>query len=111
MDDVIDTFVVVAQELESGQVAEESEGTLVTIVGVVTTPVTSDLPYGYKCYVNDGSGEVQVYISSSCNLDISLMAVKGELVSITGFSSQYNTVYEVQPRIQDDLSNLKISVF
>jgi DNA/RNA endonuclease YhcR with UshA esterase domain len=95
---------VVAQEVQTGKITEESEGILVTIRGLVTTPVTLDLPYGYQCYVNDGSGEVQVYISSSCNIDVSLLAKEGKLVSTTGFSGQYGTVYEVQPRIQHDLS-------
>jgi DNA/RNA endonuclease YhcR with UshA esterase domain len=93
---------VVTQKMDTGNINENSEGLLVTISGSVTTPVTVDLPYGYKFDVNDDSGGVQVYVSASCDLDLSQMTM-GKHVSITGFSGQYDTVYEVQPRNQDDL--------
>ena len=85
---------------------EASDGRLVIIRGVVSLAVASDLPYGYKFYVNDGSGEIQVFISTSCNLDLSQMSL-GQTVSITGFSGQFDTTYEVQPRIQKDIKVLR----
>jgi hypothetical protein len=93
---------VVAQKMDTVEINENSEGLLVTISGSVTTPITSDLPYGYKFDVNDSSGRVTVYVSASCDLDLSQMTT-GKHVSVTGFSGQYDTVYEVQPRIQDDV--------
>ena len=97
---------VTPQRIATGSVNEASEGRLVTIRGNVSQAVSSDLPYGYKFYVNDDSGEVQVFVSTSCNLDLSQMSL-GQKVSITGFSGQFDTTYEVQPRIQRDLKVLR----
>ncbi len=97
---------VTPQRIATGKVNEASEGRLVIIRGVVSQAVASDLPYGYKFYVNDGSGEIQVFISTSCNLDLSQMSL-GQKVSITGFSGQFDTTYEVQPRIQKDIKVLR----
>ena len=97
---------VTPQRIATGSVNEASEGRLVTIRGNVSQAVSSDLPYGYKFYVNDGSGEIQVFVSTSSNLDLSQMSL-GTAVSITGFSGQFDTTYEVQPRIQRDLKVLR----
>jgi len=97
---------VTPQRIATGSVNEASEGCLVTIRGAVSQAVSSDLPYGYKFYVNDGSGEIQVFVSTSSNLDLSQMSL-GTAVSITGFSGQFDTTYEVQPRIQRDLRVLR----
>jgi DNA/RNA endonuclease YhcR with UshA esterase domain len=97
---------VTPQRIATGSVNEASEGRLVTIRGTVSQAVSSDLPYGYKFYVNDGSGEIQVFVSTSSNLDLSQMSL-GTAVSITGFSGQFDTTYEVQPRIQRDLKVLR----
>ena len=94
------------RRIATGSVNEASEGRLVTIRGNVSQAVSSDLPYGYKFYVNDGSGEIQVFVSTSCNLDLSQMSL-GTAVSITGFSGQFDTTYEVQPRIQKDIKVLR----
>jgi len=97
---------VTPQPIATGSVNEASEGRLVAIRGVVSQAVASDLPYGYKFYVNDGTGEIQVFVSTSCNLDLSQMSL-GQKVSITGFSGQFDTTYEVQPRIQKDIKVLR----
>jgi DNA/RNA endonuclease YhcR with UshA esterase domain len=97
---------VTPQRIATGSVNEASEGRLVIIRGVVSQAVASDLPYGYKFYVNDGSGEIQVFVSTSSNLDLSQMSL-GKAVNITGFSGQFDTTYEVQPRIQKDIKVLR----
>lgn len=97
---------VTPQRIATGSVNEASEGRLVTIRGNVSQAVSSDLPYGYKFYVNDGSGEIQIFVSTSSNLDLSQMSL-GKAVNITGFSGQFDTTYEVQPRIQRDLKVLR----
>lgn len=97
---------ITPKRMLTGNINEASEGRLVTIRGNVSQAVSSDLPYGYKFYVNDGSGEIQVFVSTSSNLDLSQMSL-GTAVSITGFSGQFDTTYEVQPRIQKDLRVLR----
>lgn len=90
------------QRVSTGGVNESTEGRLVSVKGTVSRAVSSDLPYGYKFYVNDGSGEIQVFVSASTSLDLSRVT-SGRAIKVTGFSGQFDTTYEVQPRIQSDL--------
>ena len=45
---------------EDGGVGESTEGLLVSVKAAIVEAPTSDLPYGYKLFVNDGSGELQI---------------------------------------------------
>jgi hypothetical protein len=65
--------------------------------------VSSDLPFGYKLGVDDGSGEVQIFINTQTGIDVSHLALN-QLVSITGFSSQFETHYEIDPRRRADIT-------
>jgi hypothetical protein len=89
----------------TGAVNEASEGSLVFVLAKVTGAPESDLPYGYKFFVNDGSGELTVFVSTQPNIDLSRLAV-GQIVKVTGFSGQFDTHYEIIPRSQSDLSIL-----
>jgi DNA/RNA endonuclease YhcR with UshA esterase domain len=73
------------------------------VVATITQAPASDLPYGYKFLVNDGSGELTIFISTQPGIDLSQLTV-GETVKITGFSSQFDTHYELIPRFQSDIA-------
>lgn len=88
--------------VSTGTVNEATEGRLVVVEGIITQPVSSDLPYGYKFYVNDGSGEIQIFVSASTNIALSDVLL-GQRVRISGFSGQFDLSYEVQPRVQSDI--------
>ena len=94
---------VAPQRLATSAIGEASEGRLVKVVGTITQPVGDDLPYGYRVFVNDGSGEVQVFVYASTGIDVSALAV-GQRVRVVGFSSQFDTHYEITPRIPGDIS-------
>ena len=86
----------------TGGVGEATEGRLVRVVGTITQAPTSDPPFGYKFFVDDGSGELQIFVNTQTGIDLSgLMA--GQTVSVTGFSSQFDTHYEIDPRSPDDI--------
>ena len=91
-----------AQRRPTGLVIEASEGSLVTVRGVVSKTVTSDLPYEYTSHVNDGSGEVQVFVRDSTQLDLSAMRL-GKYLSSTEFTGEFDAAYAVQPRVQGDV--------
>lgn len=93
---------VTPEAVATGSVNESTEGRLVVIEGAVSQAVSNDLPFGYKFYVNDGSGEIQVFISASTNIDLSGI-VLGQQVRVSGFSGQFDTTYEVQPSIQSEI--------
>ncbi len=96
---------VTAAAVKTGSVNEATEGRLVVVEGSITQAVSNDLPYGYKFYVNDGSGEIQIFVSASTAIDLSGLA-PGQRVRVSGFSAQFDTTYEVQPRVQADISVL-----
>jgi hypothetical protein len=88
--------------LATGAVGEASEGRLVCVVATVTQAPASDLPYGYKFSVNDGSGELTIFVSTQTGIDLSQLTL-GKNVKITGFSSQFDTHYEIDPRFPSDI--------
>lgn len=94
------------QELRvaTGQVGTATLGFLITVEGTVTQAVEDDLPYGYKVYIDDGSGPAQIYLNSSTNIDPrSPWFQKGRKIRVTGFGNQYGTAYEVDPRSRRDI--------
>ncbi|MBP2478461.1 DNA/RNA endonuclease YhcR with UshA esterase domain [Crossiella equi] len=89
----------------TGRVDESSEGRLVHVVAKVSKPVKQDPPYGAKLFVDDGSGELTVFVNTQTG--ISLDGYRpGQWVRVTGFSSQYDDHYEIDPRSPRDLSAL-----
>jgi DNA/RNA endonuclease YhcR with UshA esterase domain len=94
---------VAPQQLTTSAIGEASEGLLVAVVGTITEPVGNDLPYGYRVILDDGSGAVQVFVYASTGIDVSGLAV-GQRVRVVGFSSQFDTHYEINPRMPGDIS-------
>lgn len=96
---------VTPEAVSTGGVNEASEGRLVVVEGVITQAVSDDLPFGYKFYVNDGSGESQIFVSASTFIDVTGLAI-GQHVRVIGFSAQFAETYEVQPRVPGDITVL-----
>lgn len=99
------TMDVLPRSVATGEVDETSEGELIEINGMVTQAVMDDSPYGFKSYVDDGSGEIQVFVhivDGAPVIDLALLEV-GTQVSVVGFSAQYEDTYEIAPRISEDL--------
>jgi hypothetical protein len=88
--------------LATGAVNESSEGRLVRVVATITQAPASDLPYGFKFFVDDGSGELTIFVNTQTTIDLTGLAV-GQTVSVTGFSSQFDTHYEIDPRFPADI--------
>lgn len=68
-----------------GGVNEASEDRPVVVEGVITQPVSPDMPFGYKFYVDDGSGAIQIFVSASTFIDVSGFT-PGQYVCAVGFS-------------------------
>lgn len=70
----------------------------------MTQPVEDDLPYGYKVFIDDGSGPAQIYLNASTNIDSRAPLYKpGRKIRVTGFGNQYGATYEVDPRSRRDV--------
>jgi hypothetical protein len=89
--------------LATGAVGESSEGQLVRVIATITRAPTSDLPYGVKFSVDDGSGELTIFVNTQTGIDLTGLAA-GRTVGVTGFSSQFDTHYEIDPRFPADLT-------
>ena len=87
---------------KTADIGESTEGLLVSVNGRVTQAPTSDLPYGFKFTVDDGSGPLQIFVNTPTGIDLSALSV-GKKVKVTGFSSQFDDHYEIDPRFPDDL--------
>jgi hypothetical protein len=96
------TFWLFPRLLRTGAIGERSEGWLVSVLGKVSAAPVSDLPYGYKFAVDDGSGPIQIFVNLETGIDVSTLAV-GDRVLITGFSSQFDDHYEIDPRSPRDV--------
>ena len=90
-------------KLVTGAVGEATEGLLVCVVATITRAPEPDLPYGYKFFVDDGSGELTIFVNTQTGIDLTGLAV-GRTVRVTGFSSQFDTHYEIDPRFPADIS-------
>ena len=86
--------------VRTGDIGEATEGLIVQVVGTVTR-TEGDLPYGNKVFVNDGSGEIRVYINLGTGIDFSQFAA-GQHLSVTGFSGQFGD-YEIDVRFPSDM--------
>lgn len=87
----------------TGNVSEATEGSLVHISGTITQPIVNDLPFGFIIVVNDGSGDINVFVCASTGIDVSGLS-QGQTIDVTGFSGQFADHFEVDPRIQADIS-------
>jgi len=93
---------VAAAPVATGDVNEDTEGSIVRITGTITQPIVNDLPFGFIIVVNDGSGEINVFVCASTGIDVSGLS-QGQTIEVTGFSGQFADHFEVDPRIQADI--------
>ena len=90
-----------ALRVPTGKVGAATYVHIITIEGLIES-ISSYLPYGHKVFVDDGSGRVQVFVSASTDIDVTRWKA-GRTIRVTGFSSQFDTTYEVEPRSRGDI--------
>jgi uncharacterized protein YdeI (BOF family) len=92
--------------VKTSEVGTATEGLLVQTSGTISKPVADDMPYGFKVYINDGSGEIKVFLNTSAGFDAATVSdyAMGTTIKVTGFSSRYNTDFEVDPRSSADIT-------
>lgn len=98
--------VVQPSDITTGAVSAATEGRLVRIHGTLTRPLGDDRPYGYKIFLDAGSGETQVFVPVSTGIDpLALPGLQaGQHLTVVGFSGRFNDTYEVIPRFSADLA-------
>jgi hypothetical protein len=89
----------------TGDIGEDTEGSLMKITGTVSRPIVNDLPYGYQVFVDDGSGETQIFIPASTGINpfqIPFIQL-GRRITAVGFGAQFLAQYEILPRHRGDI--------
>lgn len=89
-------------EVATGSPGQSNMGRLVLVRGLLRGSVVDDQPYGWKLYIDDGSGPVLVFIATNTGIDVSRFR-DGQQVVVTGVCGQFADHYEIQPRTQGDL--------
>ena len=85
-----------ALAVKGDEVSEENIGQLITINGEITDKKSTSL------YVDDGNGEIFVYIKQSTGINTKSLAV-GQRVAVTGILSKTQTGLRLLPRRQADI--------
>jgi DNA/RNA endonuclease YhcR with UshA esterase domain len=94
-----------ARRVATGAVGERTEGLLVVVRATITRAPAADDGFGFKLFVDDGSGELQIFVNLQTGIDVAPLTV-GQNVKITGFSSQFDVDYEIDPRFPHDVVSL-----
>jgi hypothetical protein len=99
-------WLLAPEVTRTGRVGAGTEGRLVSVRGTITRPVGDDRPYGYKLFVDDGSGECQVFVPASTGIDPLANPAfgVGRPLAAAGFSGRYEHTHEVIPRFARDLA-------
>jgi len=92
-------------QVRTGAVGEANQGLLVRASGKITEGPIDDLPFGHKFFIDDGSGPINVYVNVGTKVDVSRLTV-GQRVVVTGFSSEFDGVPEIDIRGPQDLKRL-----
>ena len=97
--------LVEATLVATGDVGEGTEGSLVRVVATVTRGPVDDTPFGYSFFVDDGTGERQIFVPVSTGVNPFLIpfVTPGNTVRVTGLSSQFLANLEVLPRRHGDI--------
>jgi len=96
---------VQALPVPTGAVGEATEGLLIEVEGVITRPLGDDRPFGFSVFVDDGSGETQVFIPVTTGVNPFMLGymAPGQVLRAAGQSGQFLGQYEVLPRYHGDL--------
>lgn len=84
------------EKISSDNLNGDFIGRLVEITGEITDKK------GQRIYIDDGNGEIMVYIKKGANIDSKLLA-EGKTATIRGMAILYRGSVQVQPRSNDDI--------
>jgi len=91
-------------ESATGAVGPATEGRLVAVRGRVTGDVIDDQPWGWKLYLDDGSGPLLIFVAIGTHIDARDLRA-GQNLRIVGFSGRYEQHTELLPRGPRDIGH------
>lgn len=94
------------KRVSTGKVNEETLGLLVSVTGKISNSVTSVAPFGFRLPLNDGSGEVVVFVSTSTKISQQGLQI-GDRLAVTGFGGAFKGQHQIYPRFPADIKVIK----
>lgn len=88
--------------VKTGAVGPATEGRLIRVQGRMAAEVEDDQPWGWKIYLDDGSGRLLVFVNTATRIDVKPLRA-GRQLRVTGFSGRYEKHTEVLPRGASDI--------
>ena len=109
--DDIDDIKKYEIQLPTGHITPSTQGSVVVVTGVITR-ITDDDPFGTKVFVDDGTGEVDVFLSSSTELhadrpDFIKVGRRIRARGYVAFFPAFSTHPEMDPRTDKDLREIR----
>lgn len=92
-------------DIKTGSVGPATEGRLIQVQGKIIAKVEDDQPWGWKIYLDDGSGRLLVFVATATRIDVKPL-LAGQLLRVTGFSGRYEQHTELLPRGSHDIVNI-----
>ena len=92
-------------EIRTGAVGPATEGRLIRVQGKMIADVEDDQPWGWKIYLDDGSGRLLVFVNTVTRIDVKALRA-GQHLRVTGFSGRYEQHTELLPRDSGDVVQL-----
>ena len=91
--------------VKTGVVGPATEGRLIMVEGKLIAAAEDDQPWGWKLYLDDGSGELLVFVATATRIDVNPLRA-GQSLRVTGFSGRYEQHTELLPRGASDIVQL-----
>ena len=88
--------------LGTGQLTQGAIGKLIKISGTVSKAVDDIAPYGFRFSIDDGTGEIIAYVSTSTGISAKDMTL-GRRVELIGVAGEFNHRYQIYPRSPADV--------
>ena len=92
--------------ISTGKVNERTLGQLVKVTGMISNPIVTIGPFGFRLPVNDGTGETVAYVATSTKITQQNLQ-QGLRLSVTGVVGQYKGQYQILPRFPADIKLMK----
>lgn len=93
---------VTARKVSTVQIGGQTLGLLVSVTGRISSPVTELAPFGFRLGINDGTGEVFVFVSTSTKISQQGLKV-GDRITATGLGGAFKGQYQMYPRFPADV--------
>lgn len=90
------------QDRQTSSIGASAVGRLVRVRGRLQGDVIDDRPWGWKLFIDDGSGPVLVFVDSKTGIDVTRFR-DGQQIEATGVGGQFEQHFEILPRTQSDL--------